>query len=415
VDDHWRDLAVLNLHIQAIEAATPLRAPIEVVERKGRGHPDSICDALAEEVSLALSRIYRQTFGTILHHNVDKVLLRGGVTRPRFGGGEVLEPIEIYVAGRAVSTFEGVTIPVEDITIDTCRAWWRRNLPAVDPVLQARVHCLIRPGSMDLTELFMRASTGQAPLANDTSCGVGFAPLSETEAVVFAADALLHNESAAGRPSGLGQDTKVMATRQNRSLHLTIACAQIDHEVHGLDEYQANKTWIRNAVAAATSCGDLPVSVDVNTADDEVAGSVFLTVTGTSAEAGDDGEAGRGNRVNGLITPYRPMTMECAFGKNPVTHVGKLYNIAASLIAEDLVTCYPELESAECFLVSQVGQPIDRPQLINVRLTLRTLATAPSRSEVERTITRHLAGLRTLADDQLAGTLVIGRWPLRSS
>jgi hypothetical protein len=90
-------------------------------------------------------------------------------------------------------------------------------------------------------------------------------------------------------------------------------------------------------------------------------------------------------------------------------------HIAASLIAEDLVTCYPELESAECFLVSQVGQPIDRPQLINVRLTLRTLATAPSRSEVERTITRHLAGLRTLADDQLAGTLVIGRWPLRSS
>jgi S-adenosylmethionine synthetase len=406
---------VLSLHIQEIEAARLLRAPIEVVERKGRGHPDSICDALAEEVSLALSRTYRETFGTILHHNVDKVLLRGGAARPRFGGGEVLEPIEIYVAGRAVSAFEGVAIPVEDITIETCRAWFRRTLPAVDLVRQVKVHCLIRPGSVDLTELFMRASAREMPLANDTSCGVGFAPLTETEAIVLTADAALHDE-ATDRPPGLGQDTKVMAVRQNQSLHLTIACAQIDREVRNLDEYQANKTWVGNAIAAAAKdYSGLRVSVDVNTADDKASGSVFLTVTGTSAEAGDDGEAGRGNRVNGLITPYRPMTMECVFGKNPVTHVGKLYNVAASFIAEDLVTCYPELESAECFLVSQVGQPIDQPQVVNVRLTLREPAKAPSRPQVEQIVARHLAGLRTLADDQLSGAIVIGRWPLRSS
>jgi S-adenosylmethionine synthetase len=152
----------------------------------------------------------------------------------------------------------------------------------------------------------------------------------------------------------------------------------------------------------------------VNVADDEPSGSVFLTVTGTSAEAGDDGEAGRGNRVNGLITPYRPMTMESAFGKNPVTHVGKLYNIAASLIAKDLVTPYPELASAECFLVSQIGQPIDQPQIVDVHLTLRRPGAAPSRAQIERTVERHLASLRTLADDQLSGALAIGRWPLRS-
>ena len=29
---------------------------IELVERKGLGHPDSICDALAEELSRSLSR-----------------------------------------------------------------------------------------------------------------------------------------------------------------------------------------------------------------------------------------------------------------------------------------------------------------------------------------------------------------------
>jgi S-adenosylmethionine synthetase len=407
---------VLRLHVQQIEPATPPRAPVEIVERKGKGHPDSICDALAEEMSLALSRIYRETFGTILHHNVDKVLLRGGAALPRFGGGEVLEPIEIYVAGRAVSTFDGVTIPVETVAIDTCRAWFQRQLPAVDPLRHVRVHCLIRPGSVDLTELFLRKSAGGAPLANDTSCGVGFAPLSETETIVLAADAALHDTAAAGRPSGLGQDTKVMAVRLNRSLRLTIACAQIDHQVHSLGEYQANKAWVMDAATAAVTSGsDLQVSVDVNTADDEASGRIFLTVTGTSAEAGDDGEAGRGNRVNGLITPYRPMTMECAFGKNPVTHVGKLYNVAASLIAADLVGGHPELASAECFLVSQIGEPIDQPQLVDVRLSPRRGGAAPSVSQVERTVAHHLADLRTLADDQLSGALMIGRWPLRSA
>jgi len=109
------------------------------------------------------------------------------------------------------------------------------------------------------------------------------------------------------------------------------------------------------------------------------------------------------------------MTMECAFGKNPVTHVGKLYNVAASLIAEDLVAGNPELALAECFLVSQIGHPVDQPQLVDVRLSLRRPGVAPSVSEVERTVTHHLAGLRTLADDQLSGALAIGRWPLRST
>ncbi len=58
--------------------------------------------------------------------------------------------------------------------------------------------------------------------------------------------------------------------------------------------------------------------VHVNTADDIKKKSVFLTVTGTSAEMGDDGSVGRGNRCNGLITPNRPMSMEATSGKNPI-------------------------------------------------------------------------------------------------
>ena len=68
----------------------------------------------------------------------------------------------------------------------------------------------------------------------------------------------------------------------------------------------------------------------VNALDDPKASDesgIYLTVTGLSAEQGDDGEVGRGNRVNGLITPSRAMSLEAAAGKNAVAHVGKLYNL----------------------------------------------------------------------------------------
>jgi S-adenosylmethionine synthetase len=106
----------------------------------------------------------------------------------------------------------------------------------------------------------------------------------------------------------------------------------------------------------------------VNTADDPNTGNIYLTVTGTSAESGDDGQAGRGNRDNGLITPYRPMTMESVAGKNPITHVGKLYNVAATSMAAALVGQVPEVSEARCMLVSQIGRPVTDPRLVEVRL-----------------------------------------------
>jgi S-adenosylmethionine synthetase len=110
----------------------------------------------------------------------------------------------------------------------------------------------------------------------------------------------------------------------------------------------------------------------VNVADDIEKGEIFLTVTGTSAEAGDDGEVGRGNRVSGWITPYRPMTLEAAAGKNPVTHVGKLYNLAASRIADRLVRQVGGTRGASCVLVSQIGRPIDDPQIVDLRLEVES-------------------------------------------
>jgi S-adenosylmethionine synthetase len=107
--------------------------PVEVVERKGQGHPDSLCDALAEALSLAYSRYCVRRFGAIPHHNVDKALLRAGRSAARFGGGELLEPIEFRLAGRATTRIDDEEVPLGELARDSALAWLRGHLHALDP------------------------------------------------------------------------------------------------------------------------------------------------------------------------------------------------------------------------------------------------------------------------------------------
>lgn len=387
----------------------------EVVERKGLGHPDTICDALAEHLGLALSRFYLDRVGAIQHHNVDKALLWSGVSRPRFGGGEVLEPLEIFLAGRATLEVGGVRVPVDELAVEGSRAWLREHLHALDSDAHAVIHPLVRPGSADLVELYARGAKTGRWLSNDTSCGVGYAPLSELETVVDRVERAL---SAAARQRGrpeVGEDVKVMGVRHHGAIRLTVGTAMIDRHLCDLDAYLSARehmtTLAREAAATATL---RDVIVDVNAADDPAAGSLFLTVTGTSAECGDDGAAGRGNRVNGLIAPGRPMTMESVAGKNPVTHVGKLYNLLAGLISAALVETLPEVAEARCLLVSRIGWPIREPQIVDVGLGCPDpISEAALTERVSEIVRDHLEGVDRLWEELLTGSLAIDRWPLR--
>jgi S-adenosylmethionine synthetase len=377
---------------------SPAAAPVEMVERKGLGHPDTICDALAEELSLALCRFYRDRFGLILHHNVDKALLWGGVARPEFRGGEVAAPMEIFLAGRATREFKGVRVPVEELMVETGRQWLKEHFHALDPDKHIRFHAMIRPGSHELVELYLRQREAGMALANDTSCGVGYAPLDELEQLVLAVETRLNSPEVKAAHPAVGEDIKVMGVRNRDAISLTVACAFIGRYLDDIDDYMAKKVEVAALVrAVAEGMTSKPVTINVNTADGKDQESIYLTVTGTSAEAGDDGEVGRGNRVNGLITPYRPMNMEAAAGKNPVTHVGKLYNILAQQMTAHLVAELPEVETAQCYLVSRIGHPIDRPQIVDLRLGLREggeLGRLEGR--VRDIVHHHLAELATL-------------------
>jgi S-adenosylmethionine synthetase len=384
----------LSIVVSELDGAAAAAQPVEIVERKGLGHPDTLCDALAEEVSLALSRFYLERFGFVLHHNVDKVLLRGGAARPAFAGGQVDEPIELYLAGRATREYGGVRIPVDELAVGACRSWLSAHLHALDAERHVRVHSLIRPGSSDLVELFERQRRGAPRLANDTAMGVGFAPLTPLEGAVLAAERSLQKRAEPER----GEDVKVMGVRVGERPALTVACAFVGGHLRDLDAYVAARSraaeWARTAATAVL--GVEPV-VEINTADDLAAESVYLTVTGTSAESGDDGQTGRGNRANGLITPARPMTIESIAGKNPITHVGKLYNVVATRIAEALVSGIEAAREAHVLLVSRIGMPIEEPQVVHVRLRTETPGRVAELAPYAREIAHHhLKGIGSL-------------------
>jgi len=398
----------MELVVRAAGAAPPGAQEVEIVERKGLGHPDSICDALAEQICVRLCRHYRERFGTILHHNVDKILLCAGAARPGFGGGEVTAPIELYLGGRATSEYRGETIPVAELAIEACQDWLRANLRMLDVERDVRIVPRIRPGSGELAGLLGRGEAGVA-LANDTSCGAGFAPPTDLERVVLEVERALNHADTKARYPAIGEDVKVMGVRRSARIELSIACAMVDRFVPSLDDYARATAAARDvALDAARQATGLEVDAVVNAADDLARGDVYLTVTGTSAEAGDDGEVGRGNRVSGLITPYRPMTLEAAAGKNPVNHVGKLYNVAAARMAAGVVDRVPEVLDASCVLVSRIGHPIDDPQLADVRLVLEQGRRIDDvRAAVHDVVTEEVGRFPELCDDLLDGRISI--------
>ena len=358
----------------------------EIVERKGTGHPDTICDYLAENLSRELCLWYLREYGAVMHHNVDKALLVGGVARAEFGGGEVIEPIEIYLVGRAILEKDGKRLDVHDLAVESAKRWLRENIKNLDVERHVVIHTKIKPGSRDLVELFERfQKKGEVPLANDTSFGVGYAPLDSLERAVFEAERFLNSEGMKKEHPEIGEDIKVMGVRIRDKFRLTIALAFVGKYIKDIQDYFQKKEEIRKKVKERVEALiSKEVDIFINTADSRENNSVYITVTGTSAEQGDDGQVGRGNRVNGLITPYRPMSLEAAAGKNPISHIGKIYNRVANLIAQRVVEEVEEVEEAYCYIVSQIGKPINEPQVLDV--SVRTKKDLKSLEELVRKI-----------------------------
>ena len=335
---------------------------VEMCEHKGIGHPDTITDTVCEAASRELSLAYLKAYGRILHHNLDKGLLVAGGSAPRFGGGVCIEPIKIIVCGRATNA--SPAIDVRGIVGEAARHALERHVRC--DLAHFDVVTEIREGSANLKEVFARG--GETPVANDTSFGCGYAPYSRLEQSVLALSRLLTSPEFRTAFPAAGDDFKIMGHRVNGSLHFTIALAFVDRHVDGVESYFASKCAIRDDLADHLGG---PATIRINTLDDPAAKDetgVYLTVTGLSAEMGDDGQVGRGNRVNGLITPGRDMSLEAAAGKNPTSHVGKVYNVLAMLMARDIHQRLDGADEVDVKLLSAIGERTDQPQVAAIEV-----------------------------------------------
>ncbi len=354
-----------NIKVEQLIETPVEKQQIELVERKGIGHPDSISDGLAEAVSRALCKEYIEKCGVVLHHNTDETQIVAGRSHPKFGGGEILQPIYILLVGRATKEFEGVELATESVALKAARNYLRNTVVNLDQDKDVILDCKLGTGSSDLRDVFRR---DRVPVANDTSFGVGHAPFSELENIVYNTERQLITDLKPRIP-GIGEDIKVMGLRDGDDITLTICCGMVGRHVDDLDHYinikEEMTTYVEDVSSRYT---ERNVEVQINTADDLKTGSIFLTVTGTSAEMGDDGSVGRGNRCNGLITPNRPMSMEATSGKNPINHIGKIYNLLSTQMAKDIVKEVPDVHDIYIRLLSQIGKPIDQPLVASAQI-----------------------------------------------
>lgn len=344
----------------SITSRPPYAPPVEFVERKGLGHPDTICDRLAEDLGNHLARLYIERTGRVQPFNVDKAVLAAGSVEVSYGGGRIVKPSRLVMVGKADFS-HGFEPDVDDLTIRL-----RRRLHDLLPDASEdafTVEIWLNPSSSDLAEVVKAADV--IPLANDTSFAAVSIPRSPLEEVVHEVESRLNDAEYRERVP-VGRDIKVMGARTDGAVVVTVASPIMATRVQDPSAYREAVDQVRRDVReiVVAEFGDQSV-VRVNQADLEH--SPYLTLSGTSAEAGDDGQVGRGNRFGGLITPYRPMSLEAAAGKNPYAHVGKTYHAIGFDMANRIIGETSATETT-VRLLSSIGHPVTEPQAVHVEV-----------------------------------------------
>jgi S-adenosylmethionine synthetase len=361
-----------NVFINELGQVPLQERPLEITERKGLGHPDTMCDNIMNQISVDLSTEYLKRFGNIYHHNMDKGLIAAGETSVKFGGGKVNKPILIVYGDRATFKVGDEVVPVNEIAMKSTKAWLRKNLRFVDPDVHVKYQSEIKPGSAALQDIFGRKKKGEYLGANDTSAAVGFAPYTEQEKLILGLENYLNSKEFKKEHPESGEDIKLMALRRGKKVDLTVAIAMVDRFIGSEDEYFKRKAEISDAIDAwiDDKGGFEEVKVSLNALDARGRGldGLYLTVLGTSAEAGDSGQVGRGNNVRGVIALLRPMSSEAAAGKNPVSHVGKIYNMLCYRIADRIIDEVSGVTETYVWLLSRIGRPINEPSVVSAQL-----------------------------------------------
>lgn len=410
-DGHRRGIdLVRDILVEKLDQIPLEKQKLEIVERKGIGHPDTICDAILDRVSIELCKEYLKRFGAVMHYNADKSLLVAGEVELRFGGGIVKRPMSLIFGDRATTEVGGEEIPVGEIAIRAAKEWFRENLRFVDPDEHVRYQVELKPGSASLADIFRRG--GKVMCANDTSAAVGHAPMTRTERLVLEMERFANSKGFKREFSESGEDVKVMGFRKGDEVRLTVGMAFIDKFIENERDYFKKKDEISDKLKefAEERADFKKIAIDLNTLDVPGRGidGIYLTVLGTSADGGDSGQVGRGNRVNGVIPLNRHTCSEAAAGKNPVSHVGKIYNLLTNEIAGEVYERVPGLEEVYVWLVSQIGRPIDEPMVAAVQaIPAENTSFEGIKKDIAEVVDSRLANIDKFCKDLIQGKISV--------
>lgn len=381
----------LDRTIQIHQTKTdPSHRPVEIVERKGAGHPDTLSDALAEHLSVTYSRYTLERFGGLLRHQFDKTSLMCGRAKVAFGDAHMIEPIRVLLNGRASARLGSDEIPVQEMLVEATRNFFRERFPMLDPVRDFHIMFEVRHGLHSTTGgIFGDDQAAEAAVhyrfhprtladlpethrveSNDTSLGCAWAPYTALERLVLTVEQTLNAPTTKMRWPWIGSDIKIMASRSGRELSMVVAVPILALLTSDGDEYFARVTIVEQEIRrlAAETAPDYELKeLVMNSGDDLNARKVYMNLSGSSIESGDEGMVGRGNRMGGVIAPFRPYTMEGIAGKNPRYHVGKIYSAAAYDIAWRL---YREHGlSTNIYLINRMAESLSHPWFAVVETT----------------------------------------------
>ncbi len=378
----------------------------EFVERKGIGHPDTICDLVMDQISVELSKLYLKETGAIQHHNMDKSMLVAGQTENKFGGGKVTKPMKFVIGDRATFEAKGKKLLIEDLAVTTAKSWFENNLRYVqDEHIQYQLE--IGTSSQELCSIF---KTSESFVANDTSTLVGYAPFTKTESAVLETEQYINSKKFKTEFPESGEDVKVMGFRKKNDLEVTIAIAFVDSYVNSEAHYFTRKNEMKQSIDEFHKGGDFDkVNISINNLDSKNKGfeGLYLTVLGTSADSADSGQVGRGNMVNRVISPCRPAGAEAIAGKNPVSHIGKIYNAMSFKLAEQIHNDLPDIEVL-VWMYNVIGKPVNEPQAIVVQpISENKLDVSKLKNQINEIVEKNLDKMNEFCMDLALGKIEI--------
>ncbi|MCJ8174440.1 methionine adenosyltransferase [Clostridium botulinum] len=378
--------------------------PFELVERKGVGHPDTICDAIAERASQYYSQYFYETYGRVAHHWFDKVMLVGGESNISYGKGELIKPYKIIFAGKAARTFAGKDIPLfeilhraaADVLSEVLTGFNpEKHMEIVDEIIDhqgaGRKNCRYRP--ITLENLVDLDDTNL--VSNDCNLLSSHAPLSRLEQMVLFTERYINGAEFKKRNPDTGWDVKLLGSRHGENFKLIINMPSLGSCIESLDHYLERKNILSNEILNfIVETLNITPELIVNPQDKN--GHLYLTSLGSAGDTGDFGVVGRGNRLNGLITPMRAMSIEAPAGKNPLDHTGKLYGVFSQRLAYELYEVVNK--PVEVHIFTSKEAKLNNPDEVSVRIQDWD-ENEQSRNEVTKIIEGSLNNMKEITKD----------------